>query len=200
MCDHCGCREFPGIAELSAEHETILELAWQVAEGERAGQAADATVVGILLDQLDRHVDKEELALYPLLISVGDLAPETSDALEDEHRSLRATLVDGRFDRRQYYALAAHIEAEEMELFPAAMFAFDDETWDELDAVHRRVDSPPIPDAHLHPPPGHAHSPDAEHEHAHPHAHPHAHSPDAEHEHAHPHGHEREHAHAVPLG
>lgn len=32
MCDHCGCRYFRAIAELTADHEQILELAWQVAE------------------------------------------------------------------------------------------------------------------------------------------------------------------------
>ena len=27
MCDHCGCREYAPIAELTAEHVTILGLA-----------------------------------------------------------------------------------------------------------------------------------------------------------------------------
>ena len=28
MCDHCGRGQFPAIAELSAEHEEILRVAW----------------------------------------------------------------------------------------------------------------------------------------------------------------------------
>ena len=27
MCDHCSCRQFPAIAELSEEHEAILGVA-----------------------------------------------------------------------------------------------------------------------------------------------------------------------------
>ncbi len=138
MCDHCGCRAFPAIAELTADHERILSLAWLLAEAPRRGDT-DPTVGDELLALLDAHVVKEETGLYPLLLAAGDLSAEASDALEDEHRTLRASLMDGAFDRRDYYALAAHIEQEEMELFPAAMFAFDDDEWDELRAVHRDV-------------------------------------------------------------
>lgn len=139
MCDHCGCREFGAIAELTAEHEQILSLAWRVAErdgGDEAIRSARAQLQVVL----DAHVDKEETALYPLLLEKGDLDVETSTVLEAEHAALHAALVAGPFDRRAYYALAAHIEQEEMELFPAAMFAFDDDEWDEMEAVHRRAD------------------------------------------------------------
>jgi hemerythrin-like domain-containing protein len=78
---------------------------------------------------LDVHVVKEEKWLYPELVATGDLLPASSAALEDEHRSLRSRLLSGSFDRRDFYALAAHIEEEELELFPAAMFAFDDDEW-----------------------------------------------------------------------
>jgi hemerythrin-like domain-containing protein len=132
MCDHCGCRAFPAIADLSAEHETILELAWELAEATRTGRPARTGVADDLRALLDRHIDKEERALYPLLVDVGDLDRETKDALEDEHVEVRAALADGAFDRRDYYALGAHIEQEEMELFPAAMFGFDDDAWDAL--------------------------------------------------------------------
>lgn len=131
MCDHCSCRSFEPIADLSREHEEILVLAWEVAEGrDETGASAQA-----LLAILDGHVRKEELGLYPWLFDTGDLEPETVDRLEDEHVEVRAEIVEGRFDRRSYYALAAHIEEEEMELFPAAMFAFDDDAWDELDRL-----------------------------------------------------------------
>ena len=35
-----------------------------------------------------------------------------------------------------YFALASHIEVEEMELFPAAMFGFDDDEWDAMAGAH----------------------------------------------------------------
>lgn len=140
MCDHCGCREFPPIAELTAEHETILGLAWQLAEATRQRVLVDDSVRDELLRRLAVHVVKEENGLYPLLVEQGDLSVEASDTLEAEHRSLHTSLTHGVFDRREYYALAAHIEEEEMELFPAAMFAFDDDTWDEMQAVHHTAD------------------------------------------------------------
>lgn len=92
---------------------------------------------------LDAHVVKEETGLYPLLLAAGDLSVEDAGSLEDEHRTLRAALVGGAFGRRDYYALAAHTEQEEMELFPAAMFAFDDDEWDELRVIHSGVRASP---------------------------------------------------------
>ena len=131
MCDHCSCRSFAPIADLSEDHETILAMAWAIAED----PAHDPEPVRALLAILDPHVAKEELGLYPRLVEAGDLAPDSLAALEEEHRQLRARLTSNEFDRRDYYALAAHIEEEELALFPAAMFAFEDETWDELEAL-----------------------------------------------------------------
>ncbi len=137
MCDHCGCRAFPPIAELTAEHEEILERGWSVAEAERAGRTPPAGEVDELVGLLDVHVRKEETGLYPELIARGDLTAEQLAELEEEHRELHRALTTASFDRRAYYALAAHIEVEEMELFPAAMFAFDDDEWDAMDGAHR---------------------------------------------------------------
>jgi hemerythrin-like domain-containing protein len=139
VCDHCGCRAFPAIAELTAEHETILSLAWPLAEAFRRGEVTDPAVRDELLAILDPHVVKEETGLYPLLLEVGDLSVKTSRTLEDEHRTLHAAMTDGVFDRREYYALAAHIEQEELELFPAAMFAFDDDEWNVLASAHQHA-------------------------------------------------------------
>lgn len=137
MCDHCGCRAYLPIAELSAEHEEILRVAWEV------GEHGDPSARDALLDMLDIHVAAEESALYPLLVATGDLTPERSRRLEGEHASLTAALRAGTFDRRTYYELAAHIEEEELELFPAAMFGFEDEEWERLGATARFL--PAIP-------------------------------------------------------
>ena len=133
MCDHCGCRAFPPIADLSAEHETILRLAWQIAEAMRDGVAMPEATRDELLVLLDRHIRTEEEAFYPLLVDHGDLDAAAAELLEAEHDDVIGALVDGRFDRRAYYALGAHIEQEEMELFPAAMFGFDDVDWARLE-------------------------------------------------------------------
>ena len=138
MCDHCTCRTVPAIAELTAEHEKILERAWAAAEAFGTDDAPAA--MRRLLAVLDSHVEKEERGLYPLLTETGDLTPAAREAFEAEHAELRQALVTGAFDRHAYYALAAHAEAEENELFPVALFGFDDVDWEQMDAVHLEVD------------------------------------------------------------
>lgn len=139
MCDHCGCRAYPPIAQLSAEHEEILRLAWALAEAARAGHQPRAGAVQDLARLLDLHVAKEETGLYPELIRLERLSAEQLGELEGEHRDIRQSLASATFDRRDFYALAAHIEVEEMELFPAAMLSFDDDEWDAMDDAHDRA-------------------------------------------------------------
>ena len=140
MCDHCGCRAFQPIAELTAEHVQILTWAWSVAEAVRTGGTVDQDELSRLLALLDAHATKEEFGLYPELLEVDGLTEAECAVLEEEHRTIRVALVGGRFDRRDYYALSAHIETEEMELFSAARFTFDEVEWDEMTAVHSAVD------------------------------------------------------------
>lgn len=137
MCDHCGCRQFRAIAELSTEHEQILEVAWALSERHRETGVADGPLQEKLGRMLAVHVEAEEVALYPLLVETGGLDPVDSDTLEQEHTDLGAALIAGKFDRRTYFELAAHIEEEELELFPLAMFGFDDDDWAVLDATPR---------------------------------------------------------------
>ena len=139
MCDHCGCRQFPSIAELSEEHEQILAVAWELSEDRRSPGREDTEAGERLLRMLAVHVRTEEEALYPLLVGTGGLSPERCQALEDEHTEIEIAITRGAFDRRAYFELAAHIEEEELELFPAAMFGFEDEDWDVLDATERFV-------------------------------------------------------------
>ncbi len=129
MCDHCGCRKFPAIAEFTADHERIQALGWKVVttHGDQRSRARDE-----LMQLLEQHVAREEELLYPLLVDTGDLSAEARSKLEDEHRELHAVLETDGFDRRAYYALASHIEEEESELFPLAMFGFDDDDWDQM--------------------------------------------------------------------
>lgn len=143
MCDHCGCREFTPVAELTAEHDVILELAWELAESIRAG-AEDQSVKRRLVALLEAHVTKEETGLYPMLYELGELSDTALRTLEEEHRDIAAAIGEGRFGRREYFELSAHIEVEDAELFSSGRFAFDQDDWDDLQAVQDEVDTPPL--------------------------------------------------------
>lgn len=137
MCDHCSCRQFRAIAELSTEHEQILEVAWALSEQHRATGVADGPLRDRLAAMLAVHVEAEEVALYPLLVETGGLQADHREQLEREHTDLASALIGATFDRVAYFELASHIEEEELELFPLAMFGFDDEDWEVLDATPR---------------------------------------------------------------
>lgn len=139
MCDHCGCREFPQIGNLNEEHEQILELAWKIVMDAEDGKTMTPEDVVALVAILDVHVAKEEYGLYPKLVEVGELSDELLEELEAEHADIRKNLVALRFDRRDYFELAAHIETEEEELFPLTVFGFDDDDWDELAELEKRA-------------------------------------------------------------
>ncbi len=146
MCDHCGCRAYAPVAELTAEHEEILTRAWALVEATRAGREPSTEEVDALLARLDVHVAKEEYGLYPELRELEGLGEAENATLEEEHRVIRDAIVAGGFDHHDYYALAAHIEVEELELFSTAMFLFDDREWADLDTVHHSAnEAAPVP-------------------------------------------------------
>ena len=145
MCSHCGCRDYPPIAELSAEHEQILALAEPLAQATRRGTVIDPAVPSRLLELLHFHAAKEEAGLYPLLIAEMGASPDAFDDLEEEHDDVVTAIRAGTFDHLALYALQRHIEEEEEVLFSGALFHFDGDTWDDLDAAHRRVEGVPAP-------------------------------------------------------
>ncbi len=139
MCDYCGCRDQPPIGELMDEHDRIMDLAWRVVKHAEGGRAAGEAARAELRVLLEMHAAKEEGALYPLLIASGDLEGDDRQVYEREHRELLALVDDAGFDADSSNVLAAHIEAEELELFPETMFAFDDAAWDEMDRVRHEM-------------------------------------------------------------
>ncbi len=141
MCDHCNCRDFPPIAELSREHEAILALAAPLAAATRGATASDPSVAVRLVELLRLHSAKEEVGLYPLLIAEMGAPPDAFDHLEEEHVEILAAIEAGTFDHLALYALQRHIEEEEEVLFSGALFHFDGSTWDDLEAAHRAVDA-----------------------------------------------------------
>ena len=139
MCDHCNCREYAPIAELSREHVEILALASELAAATRAGAMRDPELERRLRRVLQVHSAKEEVGLYPLLIQEMGEPADAFDHLEAEHRDVLAWIEAGTFDHLALYALQRHIEEEEEVLFSGALFHFDGSTWDDLDAAHASV-------------------------------------------------------------
>lgn len=131
------------MAELTAEHEVILELAWTLAESIRAG-TEDQLVKQRLIALLDAHVAKEETGLYPMLYELDELSDTALRTLEEEHRDIKEMIVEGRFGRRSYYELSAHIEVEDAELFSSGRFVFDQDDWDDLQAIQDLVETPSL--------------------------------------------------------
>jgi len=127
------------IAELTTDHEEILQMAWEVAEASSSEPGSVSDEFDALFRLLTSHARKEEAGLYPQLVSRGDLDGARLAHFEAEHRELHEALLSGSFDRDTYYLLAAHIEAEENELFPSAMYAFDDEGWSAIEKAHRMI-------------------------------------------------------------
>jgi hemerythrin-like domain-containing protein len=140
MSDHCGCRAYAPIAELTGEHEQLVALAEPLADATRNHRRIDAAGRDRLIELLDRHVVKEEAGLYPLLIAEADWRSDALDQFEAEHGELFDAIDQGRFDHVAYYAPLRHIEEDEDELFSAALCHFDGDTWDDLDAAHRQVE------------------------------------------------------------
>ncbi|TYB35447.1 hemerythrin domain-containing protein [Micromonospora sp. AP08] len=72
MCNYCGCRQFPLIGRLSAEHEAITDAAEHDdihgVLGAVDRTAPDWPPVLAALDRLHRHVDNEEHGLFPAAV------------------------------------------------------------------------------------------------------------------------------------
>lgn len=141
MCDHCGCREYAPIAELTADHVEILALAEPLADATRHHRRIDTVGRDRLLALLAVHAAKEEAGLYPILIAQMGDSDSAFDHLEEEHRELAEAIEADRFEHLALYALQRHIEEEEEVLFSSALFWFDGDTWDDLEAVHAAVDA-----------------------------------------------------------
>jgi hemerythrin-like domain-containing protein len=148
MCDYCGCRDRPAIAELSAEHDELLELVYglrRLAEADEHARAR-ALVEQRVLPLLRDHVDKEERGLFTQLRAAWE-ADARLDALADEHRGLderMARLTESPSWREELHEaarmLADHIVAEEVDLFPYALYELGSGQWEAIDAVHAERD------------------------------------------------------------
>ncbi len=142
MCDYCGCRTQPSIAQLGEEHDRIESVAGDLraahTRGDRDGAAAIASA---LLALLDPHVAREEGALFPELAEAG--ASHHVRRLEDEHEELDLALrpiAEGAASATEWDALPRaidelrrHIWTEEFDVFPAALQLLDPPAWQRVE-------------------------------------------------------------------
>lgn len=144
MCNYCGCRELEAIAQLTAEHEKILNLNGEI---RRAVVSADHVVatglLGRLYDVLDIHDAVEELALYPAMARFREFTDKVG-TLFDEHDELdqvvQAALTaaertgpssaDWAAVLTALQMLTEHIDHEEHGVFPAAAVSLDPADWE----------------------------------------------------------------------
>lgn len=145
MCDYCGCRFIAPIADLSAEHDRLLDLAYglrQLADDGAHDQVLDL-LDGGFASLLRDHTDKEERGIFAQLRATGE-ADERLDQLIGEHRDIESQLAlvrsgdDGWQDalHRLVADLSGHIVDEEVDLFPYAMYELDDGQWDTVAELH----------------------------------------------------------------
>jgi hemerythrin-like domain-containing protein len=151
MCEYCGCQALTAIAELTGEHDLIVELAGEVTRALQAGEldlAADRTrlITAVLMP----HTAVEEDGLFPALSAEfgGQVA-----GLVDEHRLIEAVLAESARETpgdagwperltRAMHQLRQHILKEQDGAFPAALAVLDADQWDEVDAVRARLGRP----------------------------------------------------------
>lgn len=149
MCGHCGCHGVPPIRELVDEHVSLVEDA-AVLRGalSRGDRALAAEVLGRLVAHLDNHVRREEDGIFAALRTDGDFVDEV-DALEGEHRDLDGAVAaldpdDPGFDRAVQGLLAdleAHIEREDLGIFPVAVVTLGRSGWETIEQAHARTKS-----------------------------------------------------------
>ncbi|MFD6663667.1 hemerythrin domain-containing protein [Micromonospora chalcea] len=138
MCNYCGCREFPLIGRLSAEHEAIANAAGLLRGAVRAAGPDALVALDALLALLMPHTSTEEDGLFVELRAEGSLAGAVAK-LCAEHDDIHGVL--GGVDRAapDWPAVLAaldrlhrHIDNEEHGLFPAAVIALPIPAWDRI--------------------------------------------------------------------
>lgn len=144
MCDYCGCRETPLVNELMTEHGHLQDEVDHIRRALRAGDTHGvATRLGELVAHLTRHVSREEKGIFAALRTQGDYADEIDD-LEGEHRwlddaaaglDLESPTLDATLGAL-FDALEAHIQREDLGIFPVSVVTLGAEGWDLVQQAH----------------------------------------------------------------
>ena len=92
MCEYCGCQSVPAIAELTAEHDQIREVARDLdAVAQRQDLPVAVELAGRLLTLLASHTAVEERGLFPAM--AGEFGAHVA-SLADDHRRIERVLGD----------------------------------------------------------------------------------------------------------
>jgi hemerythrin-like domain-containing protein len=148
MCEYCGCQDLVTIAELTAEHDVLVNLSGEARRALLAGDLdAAAQRTRAMAAVLAPHTAIEEEAIFPAMaVEFG----EHVHGLLDEHRLVEAVLTESALGTPDDPAwpgrlegaldvLREHILKEQDGLFPAALAALDPAQWDLVEAVRSRV-------------------------------------------------------------
>jgi len=149
MCEYCGCRGVPPIAELMDEHTALVDQASHVRHDLGAGShaSARARLAGLVAD-LDRHVGREEDGIFRAMRSAGEFLDEI-DGLEGEHRDF-ATAISALDPASPDFVaqvtsllddLEAHVEREDLGIFPVSVVTLGATGWAMVDDAHTRSPS-----------------------------------------------------------
>jgi hemerythrin-like domain-containing protein len=148
MCEYCGCQAVSAIADLTAEHDAVVDRIGHVRKAVLDGDTARAAELARgIADVLVPHTAVEELGLFPAM------APEFPDAvagLQAEHRLVASVLgeaaagtpADESWPGRLVEVLAMlckHIHKEQDGVFPAALTTLGPDEWDSVDRVRAEV-------------------------------------------------------------
>lgn len=139
MCNYCGCRDFPVIAQFSAEHVEIEETAGLLRRAINAGDNATARqLLTELTGMLGPHVAREEKGLFAELADDATMR-DTCAELCAEHQDLDAVLCPPDGQEPDWAAvldalerLHHHIDKEEHGVFPAAVVLLPMPAWDRI--------------------------------------------------------------------
>jgi hemerythrin-like domain-containing protein len=155
MCEYCGCQALATIAELTREHDLVINLMGEVrAAHAGADTARMAELARQIATVLGPHTEVEEQGLFPAL--TADF-PDHVANLMAEHRRVEAALgeatagtpADPAWPARLAEALALlreHIFKEHDGVFPAALATLRTADWESAEAVRaqvRRAAAPP---------------------------------------------------------
>ncbi len=149
MCEYCGCKNVPAIAELTDEHADLIEQSNGLRRTLATGDSVAAfSRLSKLVHHLDVHVRREETGVFRAMRGTGEFADEV-DELEAEHRdleSLMAALDPVRFDfratvQRLLHDLDEHIEREELGIFPVSVVTLGSDGWRIVEQAHATLPS-----------------------------------------------------------
>ena len=145
MCEYCGCQSLPAIAELTAEHDRIVDLIGQVRVADRRGDIeAMIELCREISAVLGPHTLVEEHGLFPAMATEF---PEPIAILEAEHRRIEVVLgeasdatarTDPTWPARLIDVLTLlreHIFKEQDGVFPAALSTLSTAQWDRVGEV-----------------------------------------------------------------